>query len=50
MKAKIDKSLLGRERKRRKEQGYFDGRFRPKVIKDKRFKKPKHKGKLSEED
>lgn len=50
MKTKIDKSLLGRERERRKLQGYFDGRFRNKVVKDKRFKKPKHKKKSLDDE
>jgi len=33
----------GRERESAKEQGFFDGRFRPKVIKDKKKEDSKKK-------
>lgn len=36
------------EREARKQAGYFDGRFAPKVMESKKHKKPKHKKRIFE--
>ncbi len=43
MKDKLLKLAKGRERESAKEQGFFDGRFRPRVIKDKKKEKSRKK-------
>jgi hypothetical protein len=35
-------------REEAKSAGYYDGRFRPRVVESKRYKKPKHKNNLIE--
>lgn len=40
-KSKLSSLLKGLERENRKEQGFFDGRFSPKVIKDKKKQQSK---------
>ncbi len=46
---KLHKLKQGVEREARKEAGFFDGRFAPKVMESKKHKKPKHKKKIFEE-
>lgn len=48
-KSKIQKMIEADEREKRKEEGYYDGRFRTKVVPDKK-KKPPRKKKIKEED
>jgi hypothetical protein len=48
-KSKIKKLLEAEEREKRKDDGYYDGRFRTKVIPDKK-KKVKRKKKITETD
>jgi hypothetical protein len=45
----LHKMKQGVEREARKEAGYFDGRFAPKVMTSKKHKKPKHKKRIFEE-
>lgn len=42
---KLHKMVKARIREQAQECGYSDGRFKTRVISDKRFKNPKHKGK-----
>jgi len=42
-KSKIRKMTEAEEREKRKEDGYYDGRFRTKVVPDKKKKKGKKK-------
>ena len=46
-KTKIKKLIEAEERKKRKEDGYFDGRFRNKVVPDKK-KKYKRKKRIKD--
>jgi len=48
-KSKIQRMVEADEREKRKEEGYFDGRFKTKVVPDKK-KKYKRKKKIKEED
>jgi hypothetical protein len=48
-KSKIRKLCEADEREKRKEDGYYDGRFRTKVIPDKK-KKPPRKKKINEDE
>ncbi len=48
-KSKIQKMVEADERKKRKEEGYFDGRFKTKVVPDKKKKPPKKK-KIDDEE
>jgi len=48
-KSKIRKLLEADEREKRKEDGYYDGRFRTKVVPDKK-KKPPRKKKVKDEE
>lgn len=46
---RIESIKAGHHRADLKEAGVFDGRYRQRVVEDKRFKKPKHKNKLFKE-
>ena len=46
---KLHKMVKARIREQAQECGYSDGRFKTRVIPDKRFKNPKHKGKNDSE-
>ena len=48
-KSKIKKMIEADEREKRKEDGYYDGRFRTKVVPDKK-KKYKRKKKIKKDD
>jgi len=48
MTSKLHKMRKAKVRKDALEAGFSDGRFRTKVVQDKRFKKPKHKNKTDE--
>ncbi|NTW32351.1 MAG: hypothetical protein HGB12_06965 [Bacteroidetes bacterium] len=48
-KSKIKKLIEADEREKRKDDGYYDGRFRTKVVPDKK-KKYKRKKKVKEDD
>ena len=50
MKDKLLKLAKGRERYSAKEQGFFDGRFRPRVIKDKKKEKSRKKSRERHSD
>lgn len=41
--SRTDKYLKAQERKRRIEAGFFDGRFRPRKVKDKKKQENKYK-------
>jgi len=43
MKAQLQNQIKANQREQQKSAGFFDGRFAPKVIQDKRRKQPKHK-------
>ncbi len=49
---KTENKILNMAKASRREEaksaGYYDGRFRPRVVESKRYKKPKHKNNLIE--
>lgn len=46
---RIFKGAKAIERESRKEAGYFDGRFAPRAVESKKYRKPKHKNKIFSE-